>query len=98
MKILVTGATGYIGGAAARDLRAAGHKVSGLARSEASAAKLTQVGLSPIMGPLRYGGELDVLAWASRGGACGGSFWRPRRMFFEALAGVGQIPGMVRRG
>jgi nucleoside-diphosphate-sugar epimerase len=50
MKILVTGATGYIGGAAARDLRAAGHKVSGLARSEAAAAKLTQAGLSPVMG------------------------------------------------
>jgi nucleoside-diphosphate-sugar epimerase len=50
MKILVTGATGYIGGAAARALRAAGHEVSGLARSESSAAKLVQAGLTPVMG------------------------------------------------
>ena len=39
MKILVTGATGYIGGAAAKALRLRGHQVSGLARSESSAAK-----------------------------------------------------------
>ena len=50
MKILVTGATGYIGGAAARALREAGHEVSGLARSEDSAAKLIQAGLTPVMG------------------------------------------------
>jgi nucleoside-diphosphate-sugar epimerase len=50
MNILVTGASGYIGGAAAKALRLAGHQVSGLARSEASAAKLTQAGLTPVMG------------------------------------------------
>ena len=50
MKILVTGATGYIGGAAAKALRLRGHQVSGLARSESSAAKLAQVGLTPVMG------------------------------------------------
>jgi nucleoside-diphosphate-sugar epimerase len=50
MKILVTGATGYIGGAAARALLVAGHEVSGLARSENSAAKLVQAGLTPVMG------------------------------------------------
>ncbi len=50
MKILLTGATGYIGGAAAKALHAAGHEVSGLARSEDSAAKLAQAGLKPVMG------------------------------------------------
>ncbi len=50
MKILVTGATGYIGGAAAKALRLRGHQVSGLVRSESSAAKLAQVGLTPVMG------------------------------------------------
>src|SRR5260370_28380974 len=50
MKILVTGATGYIGGAAAKALRLAGHEVSGLARSESSAAKLVRAGLTPVMG------------------------------------------------
>ncbi len=50
MKILVTGATGYIGGAAAKALRLHGHEVSGLARSESSAAKLAQAGLTPVRG------------------------------------------------
>src|SRR5258708_16601657 len=50
MKILVTGATGYIGRAAAKALRLRGHQVSGLVRSESSAAKLAQVGLTPVMG------------------------------------------------
>jgi uncharacterized protein YbjT (DUF2867 family) len=50
VKILVTGATGYIGGAAAKALRLGGHEVSGLACSERAAAKLTQAGLTPVMG------------------------------------------------
>jgi nucleoside-diphosphate-sugar epimerase len=50
MKILVTGATGYIGGAAAKALHLRGYEVSGLARSESSAAKLAQAGLTPVMG------------------------------------------------
>jgi nucleoside-diphosphate-sugar epimerase len=50
MKILVTGATGYIGGAVATALLARGHDVVGLARSEQSAAKLRQRGLSPVAG------------------------------------------------
>jgi nucleoside-diphosphate-sugar epimerase len=50
MKILVTGATGYIGSAVATALVARGHEVLGLARSEQSAAKLRQIGLAPVMG------------------------------------------------
>ena len=34
MKIFITGASGYIGGSVAAALMAAGHRVSGLARSD----------------------------------------------------------------
>jgi len=50
MQVFLTGASGYIGGAVADRLRAAGHDVSGLARSEAAAAKLTAAGIRPIRG------------------------------------------------
>jgi nucleoside-diphosphate-sugar epimerase len=50
MKILITGATGYIGGAVARALRARDHQVLGLARSPRSAAVLQQAGIAPVTG------------------------------------------------
>jgi nucleoside-diphosphate-sugar epimerase len=50
MKILVTGATGYIGGAAAKALLRSGHQVLGLARSESSAARLRATGIASASG------------------------------------------------
>jgi nucleoside-diphosphate-sugar epimerase len=58
MNVLVTGATGYIGGAAAQALRGAGYAVSGLARSETAAAKLRQAGLTPVRGDFADAGSL----------------------------------------
>ena len=50
MKILVTGATGFIGAAVARRLVQHGHTVLGLARSESAAARVKSAGLTPIRG------------------------------------------------
>ncbi|HEY0747063.1 MAG TPA: NAD-dependent epimerase/dehydratase family protein [Steroidobacteraceae bacterium] len=50
MKVLITGASGYIGQAVAKVLVDSGHRVSGLARSVSSAAKLRAVNVTPISG------------------------------------------------
>ena len=51
MKILVTGATGFIGGAVARKLSQQGHEVLALTRSAAvDAAKLRAAGMTPVVG------------------------------------------------
>ncbi len=52
MKILLTGATGYIGGAVAEALQAAGHTVAGLARSVEAEQTIKARGLTPIRGDL----------------------------------------------
>lgn len=52
MHIFITGASGFVGGAAARDLVAKGHKVSAMSRSEASDAKITALGARPVRSDL----------------------------------------------
>ncbi len=52
MRVLLTGATGYLGSAAAEALRAAGHEVAGLARSDGAAARLEAAGFAARRGDL----------------------------------------------
>jgi nucleoside-diphosphate-sugar epimerase len=62
MRVFVTGASGWIGSAVVDDLLAAGHQVTGLARSDASAAALE------VKGALVRRGDLDD-SDSIRGGA-----------------------------
>lgn len=63
MNLFITGAAGYIGGSIAAALLATGHRVRGLARSAASAQRLSASGIEPILGTLD---ESDVLAREAR--------------------------------
>src|SRR6266403_164255 len=62
MKILVTGATGFIGAAVARQLSQQHHEVLALARSDAAAAKLRVAGLTPVAGDFAVSASLAAPA------------------------------------
>jgi len=65
MKILVTGATGYIGSVVVERLLHFGHQVLGLARSDASASKLDSAGAQAVDGDLH-----DALSLARAAREC----------------------------
>jgi nucleoside-diphosphate-sugar epimerase len=62
MRVFVTGASGHIGSAVIPELLAAGHQVTGLARSESSAAVVSAAGAAVLPGTID---DLDLLRSAA---------------------------------
>ncbi|MBV9802751.1 MAG: SDR family oxidoreductase [Solirubrobacterales bacterium] len=62
MKLLVTGASGFIGSALVADLLRSGHEVRGVVRSDASSVRVSELGATPVAGGLEDPASLVTAA------------------------------------
>ena len=67
MHVFITGGSGLTGPAVVSELLSAGHRVTGLARSTASADRLAQLGAEPFAGSLDDLDRLHVAGFAAGG-------------------------------
>ena len=67
MKIFLTGANGFIGGAVAASLITDGHQVRGLVRDQAKANAVSAHGIDPVIGTLDNRALLETEARAADG-------------------------------
>ena len=67
MRLAITGATGFVGGALAAQLRKAGHDVVALVRDRTRAARLEALGVEFVEGDLDDAAALDRLCAGADG-------------------------------
>ena len=92
MKVFIVGASGYIGGSIAAALVKQGHEVSGLARSDETAAALQQRGIAPVRGALDDAAALPAGARAADVtiGAANADHRGAAEAIVKALTGTGK--------
>lgn len=97
MRIFVTGATGFIGFAIVKELMAAGHQVTGLARSAATGKKLLDVGARVQLGSIEDLEGLRRAAGAADGVIHTAFYHKLSHLSFGARLGVflGGAPGAI---
>lgn len=102
MHVFITGGTGLTGPAVVSELITGGHEVTGLARSDASAAKLEALGATALRGAME---DLEVLTAGAEAAdgvihmAFTGDFTRPNEMTAREVAAITALgDGLVDTG
>ncbi|MCW3492718.1 NAD-dependent epimerase/dehydratase family protein [Microbacterium sp. SSM24] len=86
--IFITGASGYLGQAIAQRLLRAGHRVSGLVRSDAAAKSVTAQGITPVIGGLDDVASLDLSGYDAIVDTATADHAPSTAAFIAALAGT----------